>query len=65
MIAPTAQLPILLPQTQVHTWISLGLVAKAVLGVVLVRSPPDYQIETVGQNPIAAPYAGISGERIN
>ncbi|WP_421656878.1 ABC transporter permease [Leptothermofonsia sp. ETS-13] len=63
MIAPTAQLPILLPQTQVHAGILLGLVATVVLWVVLTRSPLGYQIETVGQNPIAARYAGISVER--
>lgn len=62
-IAPAAQLPILLPQTQTHAGILLGLVITLVLWIVFTRSPLGYQIETVGQNPIAARYAGISVER--
>jgi general nucleoside transport system permease protein len=62
-IAPTAQLPILLPQTQTHAGILLGLAATGILWIVFARSPLGYRIETVGQNPIAARYAGISVER--
>jgi simple sugar transport system permease protein len=63
VIGSTAQLPIILPQTQVHAGILLGFIATAVLWIVFARSPLGYQIETVGQNPIAARYAGISVER--
>ena len=59
----TAQLPIILPQTQTHAGILLGLIAAIAVWFVLQRSPLGYQIETVGQNSIAARYAGISVER--
>ncbi len=63
IIDPSAQLPILLPQTQTHAGILVGLLATGLLWLVFARSPLGYQIETVGQNPIAARYAGISVER--
>ncbi|XHX80134.1 MAG: ABC transporter permease [Stenomitos frigidus ULC029] len=63
LIDASAQLPIILPQTQTHAGILLGVLATIVLWVVFARSPLGYQIETVGQNPIAARYAGISVER--
>ncbi|UBF24281.1 ABC transporter permease [Kovacikia minuta CCNUW1] len=63
LIDPAAQLPIILPQTQTHAGIILGLVATVILWVVFAHTPLGYQIETVGQNPIAARYAGISVER--
>jgi simple sugar transport system permease protein len=54
---------IILPQTQTHAGILLGVLVTIILWVVFARSPLGYQIETVGQNPIAARYAGISVER--
>jgi simple sugar transport system permease protein len=63
LIDPSAQLPIILPQTQTHAGILLGVLVTIILWVVFARSPLGYQIETVGQNPIAARYAGISVER--
>jgi general nucleoside transport system permease protein len=62
-IAATAQLPIVLPQTQTHAGIFVGLVAAVAVGWVLARSPLGYQIEAVGQNPMAARYCGISVPR--
>ncbi|NJP10642.1 MAG: ABC transporter permease [Leptolyngbyaceae cyanobacterium RU_5_1] len=62
-IDPTAQLPILLPQTQTHAGILVGLLATVVLWFVFAQTPWGYQIEAVGQNPIAARYAGISVHR--
>ncbi|MCY7323307.1 MAG: ABC transporter permease [Phormidesmis sp. CAN_BIN36] len=62
-IAISAQLPIILPQTQTHAGILIGFAATIVLWIVFQRSPLGYQIEAVGQNPIAARYAGISVER--
>lgn len=58
-IAPSAQLPILLPQTQTHAGILLGLLATVVLWFVFAYTSFGYQVEAVGQNPIAARYAGI------
>lgn len=62
-IAPSAQLPILLPQTQTHAGILIGLVATVILWGVLTFTPFGYQIEAVGQNPIAARYAGMPVRR--
>lgn len=59
----SAQLPTILPQTQTHAGILIGLIAAGILWVVFARSPGGYQIEAVGENPIAARYAGISVER--
>ncbi|MDX2230014.1 MAG: ABC transporter permease [Leptolyngbyaceae cyanobacterium bins.349] len=63
LVAPTAQLPILLPQTQTHAGILLGLLATLALWVIFAFTPLGYQIEAVGQNPIAARYAGIPVQR--
>lgn len=63
VIATSAQLPILLPQTQTHAGILLALAATGILWLVFTLSPVGYQIETVGHNPTAARYAGISVER--
>ena len=63
LIDSSAQLPIILPQTQTHAGILIGLLAAAILWFVFRRSPLGYQIEAVGQNPIAAHYAGISVKR--
>ncbi len=58
----SAQLPTILPQTQTHAGILIGLLTAGILWVVFLRSPLGYQIEAVGQNPIAARYAGMSVE---
>ncbi len=60
LIAKSAQLPIILPGSLAHAGILLGLIAAGILWVLLVRSPLGYQITTVGFNPVAAHYAGIS-----
>ncbi len=62
-IAPTAQLPILLPQTQTHAGILIGLLATIILWIAFTFTPFGYQIEAVGQNPTAARYAGMSVRR--
>lgn len=62
-LAKTAQLPTILPQTQMHAGILIALIAAGILWLVFVRSPLGYQIEAVGQNPTAARYAGLSVER--
>lgn len=58
-----AQLPILLPQTQTHAGILVGLLATVLIWFGFAYTPFGYQIEAVGQNPIAARYAGISVSR--
>ena len=63
LIAKSAQLPIILPGSLAHAGILLALIAAGIVWVLLVRSPLGYQITTVGLNPIAARYSGISVER--
>ncbi|QSJ17394.1 ABC transporter permease [Nostoc sp. UHCC 0702] len=63
LIAKSAQLPIILPQSLAHAGILLALMVAGILWVLLVRSPLGYQITAVGFNSIAARYAGISVER--
>jgi general nucleoside transport system permease protein len=63
LIAKSAQLPIILPGSLAHAGILLGLIAAAILWILLTRSPLGYQISAVGFNPIAARYAGISVQR--
>ncbi len=60
LIAKSAQLPIILPQSLAHAGILLALLAAGLLWVLLVRSPLGYQIAAVGFNPTAAHYARIS-----
>lgn len=62
-LAKSAQLPTILPQTQTHAGILIALIAAGILWVVFMRSPLGYQVEAVGQNPVAAHYAGMSVER--
>ena len=63
LISESARLPIIMPQTQAHAGIFIGILATIVLWVILARSPLGYQIEAVGLNPVAARYAGMSVER--
>lgn len=63
LIAKSAQLLIILPESLAHAGILLALMAAGILWVLLVRSPLGYQISAVGFNAIAARYAGISVER--
>lgn len=62
-IAPSAQLPILLPQTQTHAGILIGVLAALLLWIGFALTPLGYQAEVVGQNPMAARYAGIPVRR--
>lgn len=60
MIAKTAYLPTILPQSPAHAGIFIGLAMAALLTVILSATPLGYQIDAVGQNPTAARYGGIS-----
>ncbi|MCJ8279593.1 MAG: hypothetical protein MJK14_06575, partial [Rivularia sp. ALOHA_DT_140] len=62
LIAKSAQLPIL-PGNLTHSGIFLGLLIAIILWILLQRTPLGYQITTVGLNPIASRYAGISVHR--
>ena len=60
LVAESAYLPEILPKTQAHAGIILGLAIALILTVVLSSTSFGYQIDMVGQNPIAARYANIS-----
>ena len=60
LIVESARLPIILPKTQAHAGILLGLAIAIILAVVLSLTAFGYQVDAVGQNPTAASYAGIS-----
>jgi ABC-type uncharacterized transport system permease subunit len=60
LIAVSARLPTILPKSQAHAGIFLALAIAVLLTVLLSATSFGYQIDAVGQNPIAARYAGIS-----
>ncbi len=59
LLARSAHLPIILPQSQAHAGVLVGLGAAIVLWLVLQKSTLGYQVDVVGRNPTAARYAGI------
>lgn len=59
-VSPTAYLPIILPNTRLHSGFIVALVAAAVLFVVLWRSPVGYEIRAVGLNVMASRFAGMN-----
>ncbi|MFM2062058.1 MAG: hypothetical protein RLZZ507_1728 [Cyanobacteriota bacterium] len=63
LIAKSAKLPIILPESLAHAGILLALITAIILGILLVKSTLGYQINAVGFNPVAARYAKISVER--
>jgi general nucleoside transport system permease protein len=63
LIAKSAYLPTILPKTQAHTGIFLGLAIALLLTIALTITAWGYRVDTVGQNPIAARYAGIPVNR--
>jgi general nucleoside transport system permease protein len=63
LIAKSAYLPTILPRTQAHAGIFLGLAIALFLTIALTITPWGYRVDTVGQNPIAARYAGIPVNR--
>ncbi len=60
LIAESARLPLILPKTQAHAGVLLGLAAAGILFVLFNRTPWGYRIAAVGSNPTASRYAGIS-----
>ncbi|MBD3880620.1 ABC transporter permease [Phormidium tenue FACHB-886] len=63
LVAKSAYLPTILAKSQAHAGIFVGLAIALLLLVLLSLTPWGYQIDAVGQNPIAARYAGIPVER--
>ncbi|MBE7383211.1 MAG: ABC transporter permease [Leptolyngbya sp. SIO1E4] len=63
LVAETARLPKFLPQSQAHMGIFLGLALALLLLTIFSVTTLGYQVDAVGQNPIAARYAGIPVKR--
>ena len=63
-IAESARLPRLIPDTALHLGFVLAILLCVALWFVLQRTTKGFEIRTVGLNPNAAHYAGISVNRI-
>jgi simple sugar transport system permease protein len=62
-VFPSARLPVLIPDTRLHAGILIALAVAALMYWLLWRTIVGFEIRTVGINPSAARYAGISVER--
>jgi simple sugar transport system permease protein len=56
-------LPHVLPETDAHLGVAIGVVLAVGVWVVLERTSIGFALATVGENPQAARYAGILAER--
>lgn len=59
-VFPGARLPLLIPDTRLHAGILLALVTAGIIYWLLWRTVIGFEIRTVGANPSAAHYAGMS-----
>jgi simple sugar transport system permease protein len=59
-IAPSAELPRLIPATRLHAGVLIALLGAILVYVFLFRTPLGYEVRAVGANPRAARYGGIS-----
>ena len=57
------RLPIIWPATSVHAGLVIGVVLALVLAVVVRYTPFGFRLRTLGANPEAARYAGVSVNR--
>ena len=62
-IAESARLPRLVPDTSLHLGFVVAILLCAVVWFVLQRTTAGFEIRTVGANPNAATYAGMSVSR--
>lgn len=59
-IAPSAKLPIIIPNTDIHIGLVLSVALALVMSMVLKKTTMGYQIKFIGQNPGACRYAGMN-----
>lgn len=59
-VPASARLPYIIPGTRLHLGIILALLAAYGMYYFMYRTPYGYQLRTIGSNPKAASYAGIS-----
>lgn len=62
-IAASAELPQLVPAADLHVGLFIGVAMCAVMWFVIERTTVGFEIRTVGLNPHAARYAGMSPGR--
>ena len=55
----TAQLPIILPRTQLHAGILIAVVLVVIVYLFLFRTPAGFDLRAIGENPTAAKHSGI------
>lgn len=60
LLAPSAQLPALLPPTRLHAGFPLALLLAVILHLVLERTLWGFRLSAVGANPLAAETMGIA-----
>jgi ABC-type uncharacterized transport system permease subunit len=63
MIAPTAQLPILMSGTSLHPGFIIGIAACILFYLALRFTPFGFRTRMLGANPEAARYAGVNVKR--
>ncbi|MEM8505923.1 MAG: ABC transporter permease [Cyanobacteria bacterium P01_D01_bin.1] len=63
LVADSAYLPTILAKTQTHAGIFLALALAFLLTVAFAMTDWGYRVDAVGQNPVAANYAGIPVNR--
>ncbi|MGE0211157.1 MAG: ABC transporter permease [Parvibaculaceae bacterium] len=56
-------LPSILPRTDAHLGVVIAVILAIAIHIVMRRGVAGFTLETVGQNPAAARYAGMSVER--
>jgi simple sugar transport system permease protein len=61
-VLESARLPLLIPDSRLHAGVILAVIAALVVYWLLWRTVTGFEIRTVGANPNAARYAGISVE---
>lgn len=59
-IAASAQLPIIIPNTDVHLGFLISLTLVFIMHLVLTKTTIGYQITAMGLNPVASRYAGMN-----
>jgi simple sugar transport system permease protein len=62
-IAEAARLNLLIPGTRLHMGILIGLFCAVIVYIIFWKTPLGFHLRTVGENPEAAWYAGISISR--
>ncbi len=62
-ISPELWLPHIMPRTDAHIGVVIGLMLAVLLYIVFKRTPMGLSLSVVGNNPVAARYAGLPVKR--